>query len=147
MRGKTGFDTEKINTRAKHPVHKLKNLPTQLNQHPKGCRRSPEGDRKALWNYANDQFDRKINSGYSKKLTFFILAGDFASVLAPDTPSQCTSMLPDFFRAGPARIPKERRSQLLCWKRRFCLLSLLLMLDRRADKIAEQRMRTVRSGL
>ena len=42
-------------------------------------RRSPEGDRKALWNYANDQFDRKINSGYSKKLTFFILAGDFAS--------------------------------------------------------------------
>ena len=45
-------------------------------------RRSPEGDRKALWNYANDQFDRKINSGYSKKLTFFILAGDFASAEA-----------------------------------------------------------------
>ena len=45
-------------------------------------RRSPEGDRKALWNYANDQFDRKINSGYSKKLTFFIPAGDFASAEA-----------------------------------------------------------------
>ena len=45
-------------------------------------RRRPEGDRKALWNYANDQFDRKINSGYSKKLTFFILAGDFASAEA-----------------------------------------------------------------
>lgn len=78
-------------------------------------------------------------------LVFFV-AGDFASALAPDTPSQCTSMLPDFFRAEPTRIPKERRSQPLCWKRRFCLLNLLLMLDRRADKIAEQRMRTVRTG-
>lgn len=78
-------------------------------------------------------------------LVFFV-AGDFASAPAPDTPSQCTSMLPDFFRAEPARIPKERRSQPLCWKRRFCLLNLLLMLDRRTDKIAEQRMRTVRTG-
>lgn len=78
-------------------------------------------------------------------LVFFV-AGDFASVLAPDSPSQHTSMLPGFFRAEPARIPKERRSQPPCWKRRFCLLNLLLMLDRRTDKIAEQRMRTVRTG-
>lgn len=78
-------------------------------------------------------------------LVFFV-AGDFASALASATPSQRTPMLPDFFRAEPALIPKERRSQPLCWKRRFCLLNLLLMLDRRADKIAEQRMRTVRTG-
>ena len=78
-------------------------------------------------------------------LVFFV-AGNFASALAPDIPSHRTPMLPDFFRAEPARIPKERRSQPLCWKRRFCLLNLLLMLDRRTDEIAEQRMRTVRTG-
>lgn len=78
-------------------------------------------------------------------LVFFV-AGNFASAPAPDTPSQRTPMLPDFFRAEPARIPKERRSQPLCWKRRFCLLNLLLMLNRRTDEIAEQRMRTVRTG-
>ena len=41
-------------------------------------------------------------------LVFFV-AGDFASALAPDTPSQRTPMLPDFFRAEPALIPKERQ--------------------------------------
>mgnify|MGYP006991758041 CR=1 FL=1 len=68
-------------------------------------RRSPEGDRKALWNYANDQFDRKINSGYSKKLTFFILAGDFASAEATkglsDRPLEtfgCTLLFIGFYR-------------------------------------------------
>ena len=78
-------------------------------------------------------------------LVFFV-AGNFASALASATPSHRTPILPDFFRAEPTRIPKERRSQPLCWKRRFCLLNLLLMLNRRTDEIAEQRMRTVRTG-
>ena len=29
-------------------------------------RRSPEGDRKALWNYANDPFRKEVNPAYLK---------------------------------------------------------------------------------
>ena len=40
-------------------------------------RRSPEGDRKALWNYANAQLDRKINFDCLKKAdNLFIGAGE-----------------------------------------------------------------------
>ena len=35
-------------------------------------RRSPEGDRKALWKYGNVQFDRKINWGRLKNQTIFL---------------------------------------------------------------------------
>ena len=40
-------------------------------------RRSPEGERKALWNYANDQYERKVDYGNPQKLlneTIFVLA-------------------------------------------------------------------------
>ncbi len=41
-------------------------------------RRSPEGERKALWKYANDQFDRKINDGVYPRLNL-PGAGNFTS--------------------------------------------------------------------
>ena len=46
-------------------------------------RRSPEGDRKALWNFGKVQFGRKINLGCPKKSnTLLIVAGAFASAEA-----------------------------------------------------------------
>ena len=106
-------------------------------------RRRPEGFAVALWTASHPHLSGLIFlvAGISR-----LRARQRGFAVAPLTPSPFANYVTGIYRGktDPV-IPKERRSH--CWKRRFCLLNLLLMLNRRTDEIAEQRMRTVRTAL
>ena len=68
-------------------------------------RRSPEGDRKALWKHGNDQYGSADKSECLKKQHiiasrgFRLCGGESGGfAVAPDTPSQCTPMFLGLYR-------------------------------------------------